>query len=192
MYVNFKLVKEKGMSLTEFLFLIVLKQASISDVSEILDELNNKLGVSTNFITAEYVKHIKGNKSDNAFTKMRLSEKGKKLLEDIQTADVEEWHITLADWIKQVYEAEGKKIGNKKRLTRGLAQFAMETGITHRNLALLWKAFLHDAEEMKFSNIAENVIFTSKNTYQRKFSIDECRLWDYYKKNKETFQKVFE
>lgn len=191
MYVNFDLMRSRGITYGEYLFLLALKQASATDMEKTVEEIATTFEIEELDKLEPYIKEIKGKKNQSIYSKLRLSEKGKKLLEDLHTANVEDWHIKLADWIKAAYESDGKKIGNKKRLTRGLAQFAKETGITHRNLALLWVTFFRDEDMMEYSFKAENVIFSSKNIYQRAFNLDECRLWDYYNDRKEEFDEIF-
>lgn len=191
MYINFNLAKTKGLNEVDIMTLQIIKQLRTEPQRE-----ENLVNILTDdfLIKMEdrgYIHQIKGKKSDSELSKIRLTKKGTKLLDDIETAEVNEEDIVLFEWLESFYKAEEKQIGNKKRTKTGIAQFRSHTGIEKNCLAFLLKEFISDEENMKFNNKLENIFFSSKNLFSRKFLIDECRLYAYYDKRRDFFDKQF-
>lgn len=191
MYINFKYAKNKGLSEVDILTLQIIKQLRTEPQVE-----ENLVNVLTDdfLLKAEengYITQIKGKKGDSELGRLRLTKKGAKLLDDIETSEVEEEDIILFEWLEGFYKSEGKMIGNKKRTKTGIAQFRKHTGIEKNALAFLLKEFISDEENMKFNNKLEAIFFSSKNLYSRKFNIEECRLYTYYDLRRKYFDNKF-
>ena len=192
MYINFNYLKKKELDTNDLMSLQIVKQLRTEaereeDLAMILtDDFLDKM-VERGCIT-----QIKGKKSDSEIAKLRLTKSGNKLLEDIQTAEVEEQDILIFDWVAKFYKnEEDKMIGNMKRTKQGIAQFRKETGIEKNHLAFLFQSFLESEEQLKYSHKLENLLFSSKNLYSRKFNLDECRLYDFYLSREKYFNDKF-
>jgi len=191
MYINFKLAKEKGISPNEIMNLQVIKQMKLEN------ELDNVLAstlednILERFENESLITQIKGKATDSELSRIRLSKKGIKLLDDLETANVTEEDIKIYDWVSSFYRSQDKTLGNQKRTKSGLAQFRVETSISRNHLAFLFQTFMNDDEQLEYSHKLENLIFSSKNLYSRKFSLDECRLHSYYLNKEEWFLHKF-
>lgn len=189
MYINIKLLKQKGYNSIDLLFLQLINQNKMEDVSEeialIYDKVIDYLPID------DLVYTIKGTKKQNVFQKMRLTRKGKELIDNLTTPDIIEEDITIYEWLKNFYIENDKIIGNKRQIKKGIAGFRAESQITKNKLAFLLKIFLSDEDNMKYNNKLENVFFDNKNLYSKKFYIDSCRLYQYYLKNKYFFDNKF-
>lgn len=191
MYINTKLLKEKGYSTLHLLFLQLLNQNKIEDVSEDIAKIYD-IVVQMEIDIDEFVYEIKGSSKQNIFQKMRITKKGKRFLDNALTPEVLEEDITIFKWLESFYESNDKMIGNRKRVKTGIANFRVNSNITKNNLAFLLKAFLNDEENMKYNNKLENVFYDNKNLYSRKFDLDSCRLYHYYLKREEFFNNKFQ
>lgn len=192
MHINFKYANNRGLNPIDILTLQIIKQLRTD--KEVVNELatvlqDERLGF---YVDKKWVTQIKGKKSDDELSRLRLTKSGNKLMENIETAEVTEDTIKIFDWISTFYVGEEDKfVGNKKRTKQGLAQFAKETGISRNHLSYLIQNFLK-SESFDYSYKLENLLFSSKNLYSRKFSLDECRLNDFYLKNKSFFDSKFD
>lgn len=192
MYININLLESRGVQPVMVLGLQMIKQNKTEELSTNIAEWFDILTEDEKSWLEDHTYYIKGKPYEGQFEKIRLTDKGVKFLDDVQIAQVQEWHIVLADWVATMYKSQDKKVGNKKRLATGLAQFGAETSIIKNDLALLWREFLSDDEQMEYSHVAENVIFSSKSIYSRKFNLEECRLQTYYRQRKNYFDNKFE
>ncbi len=192
MYINFELLYKKGLDEFDVVpLLIINQQRGEKNLHKNLSSSVNKQRL-LKYKEMDLITKIKGRNADPPLSKVRLTKKGKKLLNDIQCAYVKNEDIILFDWLEKIYKKLEKTIGNKKRTKEGIAQFRSETGINGNKLAILLRAFVTDKENMAYNNKLENVFFSSKNYYQVKFSLDNCRLYEYYEVHKEEFEKAFE
>lgn len=192
MYINFKYALGKGLSPHDILTLQTIKQMKFeNELETILSGLlqDDRLDF---FVEQDYVTQIKGSKGDSEIARLRLTKKGMKLLDNIECADVNEDSIIIFEWLKKIYSGEEDKfVGNGRRTKQGIAQFSAETGIAKNQLSFLIKTFLQ-SDSFEFSYKLENVFFSNKNLYSRKFDLEECRLYTFYLKKKEWFDKKFE
>ena len=190
MYVNFEILLKRGLIPQDLLFLQAVKQQQTEDLGDMVAMLMDDQRYEF-LIEKEYVKTIKGTSKMTEIEKIRLTTKGARLLDDIQTAYVTDEDIVLRDWLIKQYENEGKQIGNRKKIATGIAQFRAETGIEKNALAFLFKSFISDEENMVYNLKLEKMLFSSKSMFSTKFNINECRLHDYYMKRKNYFDKQF-
>lgn len=189
-YINFKLLEEKDIRPNEYLILQAAYQNSFEDTSEVISLLVTDDQRFEDLINSGYLKYIKGTKKQNQLQKLRIDKKGKKLLEDVESTDVTEEDLKIADWLINLYKKEGKEIGNKKKTKEYIANFRINSGINKNKLAYLCQKFLYD--NLENSNKLEYVFFKPKGVYNTRFDINESWLYRYYEKNKEKFDKEFE
>jgi len=187
MYINLKLLESKNLSTFEAMTLQLAKQNKNEPVeSHFVEIIVNRL------IEEEFIHLIKGKKKDHWRTKIRLTKKGNRVLEDIQIAEVEEEDLILYEWIKERYKEEDKQIGNMKQSKINLANLRAQTGISKNKLAFLIQSFVNDVGEQAYSHRLEYVFWKAQNVFQTKFSLDQCRLYQYYLKHQEFFDRSFE
>ncbi len=193
MYINYKLARAKGIDVGYIMILQMCKQQKFEDLSENLSIIcTQKEETLTKMIDAGYVTSIKGKAKDSPWSKYRITDKGLEILEAIETPEVTEEDLILYDWAKKVYEKRGKEIGNAKKTKLYIALFRVNSSITGNNLAKLIKAFLDDKDCQEYSHRLEYVFFKPSNVFQVKFDLENSRLYQYYLKNKATFDVQFE
>jgi len=190
MYINFQLVIDRYLTPLDFLFLQAVKQQKTEKISEFVVMLMDDESYEM-LIEMGVVHKIKGTKGMTEIERIRLTPKGNDLLEELQVALVTEEDLIIRDWLIKMYTSMDKMIGNKKRVGTGIAQFRGHTGIEKNALALLLKTFLTDQANMEYNNKLEKVFYSSNSVFSTRFNIDECRLYDYYLKNKTVFDDKF-
>lgn len=187
-YFNFKLAEKNSLSPYDVLNLQLINQNRIEDLSYYIKNIPQD--VINKYEELGYIEYIKGKPNQDIFNKIRLSKKGNSFLDTLEVAEVNDDDIKILNWLINLYNSEDKLIGNKKRILSGIANFRLHTGIEKNNLALLLKVFSKDEESFQYSKKLENLFFDSKNIFQRKFSLDSCKLYEYYLKNKDYFDTI--
>lgn len=184
MYVNFSVFSKSGLEPQDLYFLAGIKQVDKEVLEKITGDTFNRLeGLSL-------LKSIKGKKGDNPVYNIRLSDKGKRLLEDIGTPDVEEEDEKIFEWLKNHYLGLGKEIGNGAKTKRHIRDFRVASGIEKNNLIKVVLDFLAENEER--SNKLEYIFYYPKTVYATKFDLEESWLWNHFIKNRERLEKTFE
>lgn len=171
--------------------LLILKQASKKDVSEYLNDLDLEESIFRDIEELGYIKYIKGSKNQSLFQKMRLDKKGTDYLNKLDESDVEDQDIRIFDWLAEIYKKKDKQIGNGKKTKRLIASFREKSGIEKNSLAFLCNTFINDSDEQEWSFKLEYVFWKPKNLFQSKFVLEDSRLWAYYNKKKQYFDKKF-
>ena len=72
-----------------------------------------------------------------------------------------------------------------------LAKFRVESGLRTNRLAKLIEKYTNDELEQEYSHILEYVFFKPSNMFQSKFDIHQSRLYNYYLKNRQYFDRIF-
>jgi hypothetical protein len=189
MYLNFNLIKEYNISLNHVLILFAANQNRTNDEAFTLEQFKDDLKNLFDLKILEVIK--RKNKLENEYSLIRLSTKGKKILEHITTADITEDDIKLFDWLESVYISLDKEVGNKRKCKNFIAQFRINSGICKNHLAFLCQTFINDEKEIEFSQKLEFLFFKGANLFATKFDIYQSRLFQYYEKRKEFFENKF-
>jgi len=191
MYVNFELLKSRGYSPVDVIYLQLINQnkseslgATIGDeiLPEILEEYIDKELVT--FVVPK-------NKSDTLANRVRLSSKGLDLLEEVQVPSINEDDLKLCTWLEGVYKSENKDIGNRKKTRMYIAFFRANSGIERNCLAFLCKTFMNDESQFEWSKVLEYLFFKPSSVYNVKFDLDQSQLYKYYLKRKPFFDNKF-
>lgn len=191
MYINFKLAKEKGFTVGQIVALQMIKQNKFEDLSESIETfvaLDLPWLEDNNFV--EYIKSKK--KNQNKFELIRLSKKGAEVLDTLETAEITSDSLKIFDWIKSIYLASGKEIGNEKKTKMFIAQFSAESGIVRNELAFLINTFINDEKEMEYSRRLQYLFFKGESVFSVKFDLHSSRLYQYYLKHKEFMDTKFQ
>jgi len=188
MYINFPLAKTKGLIPCEIVLLQLIYQNKSEDMSHSIEVFNEEL---EGFEQQELVRYVKGNKSSSKFNLVRLSDKGSRILEEIQIPDINNDDLDVYAWLENVYKKSGKEIGNAKKTKSLIAQFRAHSGITRNHLAFLCRIFIKDEKEMEWSQRLEYLFWKKENLFQTRFELDQSRLFQYYLKHKDSFDAKF-
>ena len=188
MYINFPLLESYGLIPEDVVVLQAVFQNKFEDNSSLLEIFSSNI---EKYETRELVKFINGTKKDSKFKLVRLSDKGSKILEEIQVAAINQDDLDVYEWLESVYKRSGKGVGNAKKTKSLIAQFRVNSGIERNHLAYLCKVFINDEKEMEWSNKLEFLFFKPPNLFTVKFDIEGSRLYQYYLKRKEQFDTKF-
>lgn len=189
MYINTKLLEKYNLNLVQHSVLCILRQNKFEDQSIYLESYN---GILDELAALNLVEEVKAkNKTESVWKRLRITKKGSEILENISTAEIDEDSLTIFEWVKSVYLREGKELGNVKKCKQYIAQFSRESGITKNSLAFLIQSFLSDEKEFEYSQRLEYLFFKGASVFSVKFDINQSRLFQYYQKNQQRFDKKF-
>ena len=191
-YINFEILEDKQITPLEYLILQCCKQMKTEDVSKQLIELCGDEEPIINLEQRDFVQFVKGKAKDNFFQKARLSARGTELMDLIETPFIIPEDVVVWDWLARHYEKEGKEVGNAKKGKIWLASFRANSGIAKNHLVTLCLAFTKDEAQMEYSKRLDYVFFKPDNVFTTRFELDSSKLWRYYLKRKDYFDKVFE
>ncbi|MBP8762300.1 MAG: hypothetical protein KBH21_00440 [Acetoanaerobium sp.] len=161
MYINFNLLKSKGIDPCLIVQLQFLKQSRIENVEYNFD-----------FTTIETLGFISNLKNGGK----RLSKKGADFLELLQIPDADENHSALADFLIDKYKNDEDKIlCSKNKLVGLIAWFCKEVNITAKEL---YKILLQywETEGSKYNKRLDYLFFKPENMYSKK-NINDSRLF---------------
>ena len=188
MYINTNIVKHYNLNLQQVALLQILHQAKNEDVSEWLESYNGDLDVLNE---KSFLSEVKAkNKQESVYKRLRLSKKGREVLDAIETPDIEEQDKTVFEWLKNYYLKAGKEIGNGAKTQRHIRDFRIKSGIQKNNLIKLVLDFLAENEER--SKKLEYIWYYPKTAFATRFDLEESWLWSHFIKNKERLEKTFE
>lgn len=192
MYLNFKLLYSKGLTHKDFVLLVALNQQRSERLSDyIVDICEQSEEPLLQLEDKGLVTFVKGKAKDTIFDKARLSDKGKEIFDQIQIAELNEDDNRVWDWLVIKYKEQSKEIGNVKKGKQYLAQFRVESGINRNKLATLCSDFINNPESMDYSHRLDYLFYRAPNVFATKFSLDDSKLYQFYLKNKEYYDKKF-
>lgn len=187
MYINFSLLQGYELNPKDVISLQAIFQNKTEDNEHLLESICNL----EKFENLGLVKFVNGTKKSSKFKLVRLSDKGSKILEEIQIPEINEDDLNIFSWLEAIYKKEGKEIGNAKKTKSLISQFRVNSGIERNHLAYLCKIFINDEKEMEWSKKLEFLFWKPANLFQTKFDIEQSRLYQYYLKRKEAFDAKF-
>ena len=168
MYINFKYLKEKGIPYEWVLHLQVLAQSRVEDLESVVENLH----LSETF-KQEYTTTIKSGK-------LRLSEKGKELLSNLQIPDLTDNDVILANMLIKKYVEDGKITCSKNKAARLIAWFRSETNLTHKELLQLINDYFASPEG-EYNKKLEYLFFKPENAYEKP-NLQSSRLFLFLEK----------
>lgn len=190
MYINTNIVKHYNLNLQQVALLQILHQAKNEDVSEWLESYNGDLDVLNE---KSFLSEVKAkNKQESTYKRLRLSKKGREVLDAIETPEVTEDSLRIFEWIKQIYISAGKDLGNQKKTKMFIAQFSAESGIQRNALAFLIQSFINDESQFEWSKVLQYLFFKGESVFNIKFDLHSSRLYQYYLKNQNYFDNKFQ
>lgn len=190
MYLNFKLLNRKGLSVYDFMFLTAAKQNKFEDLSE---ECETLAGLEINrYIEDGLVEYVSTSKHGKTpWHRLRTTSKANDLLSDLETPEVTEEDLKVFEWLAASYRASGKDVGNMKQTKKYIALFRAHSGIDRNKLVKLCSDFIDHPDESKWSFKLEFLFFKREHNNQRHFDLECSKLWQYYLKYKEYYDELF-
>lgn len=188
MYINFALAKGRGLTLTQIVLLQMIYQNRTENHGDILDLYTDEFEY---FDSQGMTQYIKGKAKDTPGKLIRLTEKGSKILDEIQIPEVINDDLDVYSWLEKKYKEQGKEIGNAKKTKLLIALFRANSGIERNHLVYLCKVFMNDEKQMEYSYRLEYLFWKAESAYQTKFEINQSRLFQYYLLRKEWFDEKF-
>lgn len=182
MYINFDNFKKSNLSFSQVFTLLAIRQQSYDNI--VIDDLEV-------LVERKIVQFIKGDKNQAKHQRARLSKNGKQLFESLSEAECEEQDKIVFDWLKNFYIKNNKEVGNGAKTIRHIRDFRIKSGIEKNNLIELCKAFLADDENMQWNHKLEFAFYKAPTAFETRFKLEESRLYKYYEKRKEYFDKKF-
>lgn len=192
MYINTALLLEKDLTPTELVLLQLVHQNRTEGLDRVIamtitDEALQK------FQDRNFVEYIKGKKGQSEFEKIRLTSKGSKLLDDLQTPEISEGDSQMFDYLCKMYldhEDEERTIGNKKKTKMYIAIFRNELQLTLHQM--YWLCWFYLSEE-KFTKRLEYVFFNSNTNRYGKFkdNIESSSLFQFFEERKEEVKVIW-
>jgi len=190
MYVNFKLASSRGVSIREIGALQMISQNKYEDLSELIEDLGDL--TLTNLELAGYLMFVKGKKTNSKYKLMRVSDKAKSLLNDLEVPELNEDDLSIYTWLENIYKSTGRVVGNTRKTKSLIALFRVHSGIERNCLAILCQGFLNDESQFEWSKKLEYLFFKPPTLFSTKFDINQSRLFQYYEANKEMYDIKFE
>lgn len=192
MYINVEnLLKIKNPLMLPFLLL--LKQVPKKDLTEELASLIVDDDSLNWLMENQYVKVIKGKKSDNFISLLRLDKKGNSFLNSLSEVEIEEQDKKMFNYLCEMYlkhEDEERHIGNKKKTLIYCTEFRLKMDLGLYQMYWLCWFFL---QEHSFTKKLEYIFFNSnKNRYGKfKDNIEDSPLYQFYDTRKEDVKALW-
>lgn len=192
MYINTELLLEKDLTPTELILLQIIHQNRTEEVDRVIamtitDEALKK------FEDRNLIEYIKGKKSQSEFEKIRLTSKGSKLLDDLQTPEISDGDSQMFDYLCKMYldhEDEERVIGNKKKTKMYVAIFRKELQLTLHQM--YWLCWLYLSEE-KFTKRLQYIFFNNNVNRYGKFkdNIEDSSLYQFLSSREEEVKLIW-
>jgi hypothetical protein len=191
MYINFEIVKKRGLSPTDVANLQLISQNKTEKLEGIIFD-HISLPTLDAYQQQGLVNLVKAkNKSQTIQNRIRLTPKGNILLEDLQIPEVNDDDLMLYTWLESIYKKEQKEIGNRKKTKLLISLFRAHSGIDRNKLALLCKVFINDDTQFLYSQRLEYLFFKPASAFATRFDLEQSKLYQYYIKRKEEFDNKF-
>jgi subtilisin-like proprotein convertase family protein len=187
MYINFKILEKEGFSPFHLVLLLAVKQKEFDYLEAVCHDYIEEL------LENGFIKTIKVSKKlENSMQVLRITPKGNKILNELETAEVEEEDKKVFDWLKSHYKKIDKEVGNGAKTLRHIRDFRVKSGIEKNNLIKLCLAFLQDEDNMQYNNKLEFAFYKPATAFETRFNLEESRLYKYYLKREDYFKSIFE
>lgn len=188
MYINLTTFTKSQLLFYDLIFLCAISQTETNWLIENLTE-----DIYNRFTELSLVKHIKAkNKKSHPCESLRLSDKGKELLNSLEEAEIEDQDKVVGEWLSNHYTRLGKQIGNSRRLLRHIRDFRIKSNIQKNNLLKLCMDFVSDSTNMEYNNVLEFAFYKPMTAFQTRFQLEDSRLYKHYIKHKQRLDNSFQ
>lgn len=146
------------------------------------------------------IKHIKQSKKDNILYSIRLSDKGKRLLRDLELKVESEEDMVVFKWLEKFYLNKGKQVGHPQRTLNHIKNFRIDSGICKNNLIAVCLDFINSEYVDENSKILEFAFFYPKKittdgkaiAYITQWDLNDSWIYQHFLKNRERLERDFE
>lgn len=185
-YFNFQLAHEKGLNPKILILLQLIRQNKIEPLSPFIAMMIDDDEVLDMLEKDGIIEYVKGTKKQTHIEKIRLSSKGMSLMEDLETPELTDGDVQMADYLMQMYlnhEDKDRVIGNKKKVKMYCAIFRNRMQLTLHQMYWLSVLFL---EEYQFTKKLENIFFDSNKNRYGKFEthFEDSPLFQFLDENR--------
>ena len=185
MNINFNYAVKKGLTHDDVLTLLLVKFCSVKenrageDVVEICKQRDFS-GID---------KYIKKSKENN----ISLSKDGTSLLNDLAAFKkdlMSDEDRAIVHYIVDYCNKDPEYIvGNKQQILRSVVDLRLSTNFSASQLFTIMKHFLDSDDSLYFRKF-EYLFWKPSNPYDKKFSLENSRLYNHYEKYKEELDKI--
>lgn len=166
MYINFKLIYEKNLTLVELMILIAINQREAILMKDIPFEY---------FEEQDWIIFIKGNGTKEE--RVRLSKNGKALLDALTTKGASEEVLTLTQNLVELYEYNGKEAGNTLEIRDRLIWFINATGVSDKVIQTCVEDYLTTSGD--FTMRLDNLIWKPQSSaFSINYNLSDSRLFN--------------
>lgn len=193
MYLNFQLIRQLSLSVSFIPILFAANQNRTNDESETLanEAFSNDLKKLFELGLLESVKQKK--KSETIYNLIRLSAKGKKILEDMTTPEVQQGDLEMFNYLSQIYlshEDKDRVIGNAKKVKMYCAILRNHLQMTLHEFYYFLEYFL---AEYPYTKKLENLFLDpNKNRYGTFINnIDDSPIFQFWQKEEKMIRQYW-
>lgn len=193
MYINFEYLKQKGLTVSDVIILQIIKQLKIEP--ELEDDLAMVLtdDFMEKMLERGCITTIKGKKKDSELSKLRLTSKGNKILENIKTPKVTEGDLKMYEHLCNFYlshEDEERVLGNQKKTKMYCAIFRNRLSLSLHEMYWLCWLFV---QRYEYTKKLENIFFDSNKIRYGKFEnhFEDSPLYQFYEENKQEIEYLW-
>lgn len=185
MHINFSLGVEKGVYPNDIITLLLIKYCSNKD--------NDPNGIIINFLNERDFSTIQDYYLLSKEGKYRLSPKGTELLTSLTEVGAEqktdEDQILIQFITEYCKKNQEVTIGNRQQLIRNIINLRLHTNFTAKQLFIIMNHFLH-SDEVNYFKKFEYLFWKPNHAYDKKFSLENSRLYNYYLNNKSDIDNI--
>ena len=191
MFINFQLIKELNLPLNSVLVLFSANQNRVNDESATLEEFKD---VVRDLFDLGLLERVKAKtKSQNLYSLVRISPKGKKTLENITTPEVTQGDLEMFDYLKNIYLAHEDKdrvVGNAKKVKMYCAILRNHLQMTLHEFYYFIELYLSEAV---FTKKLENLFMDSNKVRYGTFlnNVDESPLFQFWQKEEQQIRNYW-
>ena len=186
MFINFGAAHKAGYSPDEVLTLFLVKYISVkaNDPKGEILEIVKKRDIRTLF-------HLIEAREDH----IRLNSMGTEVFNKVLTAatseDTTEEDKAILDWIVEYCTKSDKLVtGNKKQLLRNITDLRLHSDLSSKQIFTAMQHFL-ESQDAEYFNMCQYLFWKPSGAYNKKFSLENSRLYNYIEKNKEELEKLW-
>jgi len=186
MFLNFNAANKAGYNPDEVLTLLLVKYVSVKTndpKGEILDIVKKRdMSALIHLIDARegYIK---------------LNSLGTEVFNKILTAasaeDTTQEDQAILDWIIEYCTKSEKLVtGNKKQLLRNITDLRLHSDLSSKQIFVAMQHFL-DSPDAEYFNMFQYLFWKPSGAYNKKFSLENSRLYNYIEHHKQELEKLW-
>ena len=174
MYINFPLLKSKGLDITHLGALIAIKQKDWELFSEQLFQ-SHKDNIIDLLLAQGYIQPLKSKSG------VSISKSGTALLKSLEIAGLNEEHKEQYVKFVEAYTAAGlpkEKLGNTKRGLEYYVAFVSETNYSFEEIYSTIESYIEEnSREPVYVRKLSELFFKAQNPYATRFTLSDSKLY---------------